>query len=144
MRKSYSKIRHIQEANLKLEQNLLNEQNPALAGFGAKVKTGFNNLFAKKSEKLSPKVAAAQARVEAKTKIVQKEIREFIQELKTLYGDKRSELTDIITKREGKANIEVIKQQLADADTQYNALYDKLVQLDKDLDVLLGNTVTAA
>jgi hypothetical protein len=127
MNRSYSKIRHIQESNRRLEETLLNEQNPALAGFGAKVKTGFNNLFAKKSEKLSPKVAAAQARVEAKTKIVQKEIREFIQELKTLYGDKRSELNDIITKRQGKANIEIIKQQLVDADTQYNALKDAVV-----------------
>ena len=37
MNKSYSKIRHIQEANLKLEKGLLNEQNEV------KVKEGRNN-----------------------------------------------------------------------------------------------------
>ena len=140
MNRSYSKIRHIQEANLKLEQNLLNEQNPKLAGLGASISTGFNNIFAKKSERLSPKIAAAQARVEAKTKSVQKEIREFLQDLNALYGDRRNELNDVIKNRAGKGNIEAITKQLNDTTNQYNTLKTKLETLVTDLDVLLGNT----
>ena len=47
MGKSYSKIRHIQESNQRLENNFLNEQNAALAGLKARVGTGVKNIFTK-------------------------------------------------------------------------------------------------
>jgi hypothetical protein len=52
MNKSYSKIRHIQESNRRLEETLLNEQNANLAGLKARVGTGIKNIFTKHIIKL--------------------------------------------------------------------------------------------
>lgn len=67
MKKSYSKIRHIQESNQRLENNFLNEQNANFAGLKARVGASLGNIFTGADQDRSPAIEAAFARIKAKS-----------------------------------------------------------------------------
>ena len=127
--RSVSKIRRMQQLNEQLEQRYLNEQNPSLAGFRAKLGSIIGNLFRKKENETSPALQAAQARVEAKTKQLRNSIREFQDEFEKLYRDRVSEINDSIKKLEAEKspNLEKVKEQSENLDEEYESILSKLI-----------------
>jgi ElaB/YqjD/DUF883 family membrane-anchored ribosome-binding protein len=141
MNRSYSKIRHIQESNRRLEETLLNEQNPALAGLAARVGSVIGNLFRKKENETSPALQAAQARVEAKTEQLRNSLREFHDEFEKLYRDRAKEISDSIKKLEAEKapNLEKVKEQSTTLNTEYESLLSKITDFETEIQTILGN-----
>jgi ElaB/YqjD/DUF883 family membrane-anchored ribosome-binding protein len=141
MNRSYSKIRHIQESNRRLEETLLNEQNPALAGLAARVGSVIGNLFRKKENETSPALQAAQARVEAKTEQLRNSLREFHDEFEKLYRDRAKEISDSIKKLEAEKapNLEKVKEQSTTLNTEYESLLSKITDSETEIQTILGN-----
>ena len=141
MNRSYSKIRHIQESNRRLEETLLNEQNPALAGLAARIGSVIGNLFRKKDKETSPALQAAQARVEAKTEQLRNSLKEFHEEFEKLYRDRVNEITEAIKNLEAEKspNLEKVKEQSIALDNEYNTTLSKLTTFETDIQTILGN-----
>ena len=133
MSKSYSKIRHMQESNQRLENNFLNEQNAALAGLKARVGTGVKNIFTKSENDMSPRIEAAFARVNAKGNQLRKELAEFKGEYQKLYSDRKVYLDNAVAKlkAKGKANAGKVEQRLTLLDQNYTNIQTKIAELDK-------------
>jgi len=141
MNRSFSKIRHIQEINQRLENKFLHEQNPALAGLAARVGSVIGNLFRKKENETSPALQAAQARVEAKTVQLRNSLREFHDEFENLYRDRVKEINDSIKKLEAEnaPNLEKVKEQSKTLDTEYENLLSKITAFETEIQTILGN-----
>ena len=139
--RSVSKIRRMQQLNEQLEQRYLNEQNPSLAGFRAKLGSIIGNLFRKKENETSPALQAAQARVEAKTKQLRNSIREFQDEFEKLYRDRVSEINDSIKKSEAEKspNLEKVKEQSENLDEEYESILSKIKTFEGEIQTILGN-----
>lgn len=139
--RSVNKIRRMQQLNEQLEQRYLNEQNPSLAGFRAKLGSIIGNLFRKKENETSPALQAAQARVEAKTKQLRNSIREFQDEFEKLYRDRVSEINDSIKKLEAEKspNLEKIKEQSENLDEEYESILSKIKTFEGEIQTILGN-----
>ena len=139
--RSVNKIRRTQQLNEQLEQRYLNEQNPSLAGFRAKLGSIIGNLFRKKENETSPALQAAQARVEAKTKQLRNSIREFQDEFEKLYRDRVSEINDSIKKLEAEKspNLEKIKEQSENLDEEYESILSKIKTFEGEIQTILGN-----
>ena len=139
--RSVSKIRRMQQLNEQLEQRYLNEQNPSLAGFRAKLGSIIGNLFRKKENETSPALQAAQARVEAKTKQLRNSIREFQDEFEKLYRDRVSEINDSINKLEAEKspNLEKVKEQSENLDEEYESILSKIKTFEGEIQTILGN-----
>jgi DNA repair exonuclease SbcCD ATPase subunit len=139
--RSVSKIRRMQQLNEQLEQRYLNEQNPSLAGFRAKLGSIIGNLFRKKENETSPALQAAQARVEAKTKQLRNSIREFQDEFEKLYRDRVSEINDSIKKLEAEKspNLEKVKEQSENLDEEYESILSKIKTFEGEIQTILGN-----
>ena len=139
--RSVSKIRRMQQLNEQLEQRYLNEQNPSLAGFRAKLGSIIGNLFRKKENETSPALQAAQARVEAKTKQLTNSIREFQDEFEKLYRDRVSEINDSIKKLEAEKspNLEKVKEQSENLDEEYESILSKIKTFEGEIQTILGN-----
>lgn len=133
MGKSYSKIRHMQESNQRLENNFLNEQNASLAGLKARVGTGVKNIFTKSENDMSPRIEAAFARVNAKGNQLRKELADFKGEYQKLYSDRKVYLDNAVAKlkAKGKANAGKVEQRLTLLDQNYNNIQAKIAELDK-------------
>ena len=133
MNRSYSKIRHIQESNRRLEETLLNEQNANLAGLKARVGTGIKNIFRKGENDQSPAIEAAFARVNAKGNQLRKELAEFKEEFQKLYTDRKVYLDSAITKlkAKGKPNVGQVEERLTSLDQNFNNIQTKMAELDK-------------
>jgi hypothetical protein len=139
--RSVNKIRRMQQLNEQLEQRYLNEQNPSLAGFRAKLGSIIGNLFRKKENETSPALQAAQARVEAKTKQLRNSIREFQDEFEKLYRDRVSEINDSIKKLEAEKspNLEKVKEQSENLDEEYESILSKIKTFEGEIQTILGN-----
>ena len=139
--RSVNKIRRMQQLNEQLEQRYLNEQNPSLAGFRAKLGSIIGNLFRKKENETSPALQAAQARVEAKTKQLRNSIREFQDEFEKLYRDRVSEINDSIKKLEAEKspNLEKVKEQSENLDKEYELILSKIKTFEGEIQTILGN-----
>ena len=139
--RSVNKIRRMQQLNEQLEQRYLNEQNPSLAGFRAKLGSIIGNLFQKKENETSPALQAAQARVEAKTKQLRNSIREFQDEFEKLYRDRVSEINDSIKKLEAEKspNLEKVKEQSENLDEEYESILSKIKTFEGEIQTILGN-----
>ena len=139
--RSVSKIRRMQQLNEQLEKRYLNEQNPSLAGFRAKLGSIIGNLFRKKENETSPALQAAQARVEAKTKQLRNSIREFQDEFEKLYRDRVSEINDSIKKLEAEKspNLEKVKEQSENLDEEYESILSKIKTFEGEIQTILGN-----
>ena len=133
MSRSYSKIRHMQESNQRLENNYLNEQNAALAGLRARVGTGVKNIFTKSENDMSPRIEAAFARVNAKGNQLRKELADFKAEYQKLYSDRKVYLDNAVAKlkAKGKANAGKVEQRLTLLDQNFNNIQAKIAELDK-------------
>ena len=131
----------MQQLNEQLEQRYLNEQNPSLAGFRAKLGSIIGNLFRKKENETSPALQAAQARVEAKTKQLRNSIREFQDEFEKLYRDRVSEINDSIKKLEAEKspNLEKVKEQSENLDEEYESILSKIKTFEGEIQTILGN-----
>jgi ElaB/YqjD/DUF883 family membrane-anchored ribosome-binding protein len=141
MNRSFSKIRHIQEINQRLENKFLHEQNPALAGLAARVGSVIGNLFRKKENETSPALQAAQARVEAKTEQLRNSLREFHDEFEKLYRDRAKEISDSIKKLEAEKapNLEKVKEQSTTLNSEYESLLSKITDFETEIQTILGN-----
>ena len=139
--RSVNKIRRMQQLNEQLEQRYLNEQNPSLAGFRAKLGSIIGNLFQKKENETSPALQDAQARVEAKTKQLRNSIREFQVEFEKLYRDRVSEINDSIKKLEAEKspNLEKVKEQSENLDEEYESILSKIKTFEGEIQTILGN-----
>ena len=139
--RSVSKIRRMQQLNEQLEKRYLNEQNPSLAGFRAKLGSIIGNLFRKKENETSPALQAAQARVEAKTKQLRNSLREFQDEFENLYRDRVSEINDSIKKLEAEKspNLEKVKEQSENLDEEYESILSKIKTFEGEIQTILGN-----
>ena len=139
--RSVNKIRRMQQLNEQLEQRYLNEQNPSLAGFRAKLGSIIGNLFRKKENETSPALQAAQARVEAKTKQLRNSLREFQDEFENLYRDRVSEINDSIKKLEAEKspNLEKVKEQSENLDEEYESILSKIKTFEGEIQTILGN-----
>ena len=139
--RSVNKIRRLQQLNEQLEQRYLNEQNPSLAGFRAKLGSIIGNLFRKKENETSPALQAAQARVEAKTKQLRNSLREFQDEFENLYRDRVSEINDSIKKLEAEKspNLEKVKEQSENLDEEYESILSKIKTFEGEIQTILGN-----
>ena len=139
--RSVNKIRRMQQLNEQLEKRYLNEQNPSLAGFRAKLGSIIGNLFRKKENETSPALQAAQARVEAKTKQLRNSIREFQDEFEKLYRDRVSEINDSIKKLEAEKspNLEKVKEQSENLDEEYESILSKIKTFEGEIQTILGN-----
>jgi hypothetical protein len=135
MKKSYSKIRHIQETNERLEKEFLNEQKANLAGLGARVGTAVGNVFRKSENDKSPEIEAAFARVTSKSNQLRKQLEEFKNDYQKLYTDRKVQLDNAIKKLQakGKPNLEKVQQRLALLDQNFNNIQAKIADLDKTL-----------
>ena len=133
MSKSYSKIRHMQESNQRLENNYLNEQNANLAGLKARVGTGLKNIFTKSENDMSPRIEAAFARVTAKGNQLRNDLAEFKADYQRLYSDRKVYLDNAVAKlkAKGKANAGKVEQRLVSLDQNFNNIQAKIAELDK-------------
>lgn len=133
MKKSYSKLRHIQETNERLEKNYLNEQNANLAGLKARVGTGIKNIFRKSENDMSPRIEAAFARVAAKGNQLRKELAEYKEEYQKLYTDRKVDLENAVKKLQAKKkpNVEKVQQRLALLDQNFTNIQLQIANLDK-------------
>ena len=112
MNRSYSKIRHIQESNQRLEQNYLKENklinedalsdDPTQTGAtqtgeirSSAALQGFFNIFRGASKDVSPKMAAAQAKIRNKATQLINTLNEFSQEIENAYRDRESDMSTI-------------------------------------------------
>jgi len=135
MNKSFSKIRHIQEINQRIENDYLNEQNANIAGLKARDGTAVGNVFRKSENDLSPRIEAAFARVNAEGNQLRRELATFKGEFKNLYTDRKVYLNNAVTKlkNKGKANASNVENRLNLLDQNFNNIQAKIDELDKAL-----------
>jgi len=133
MNRSYSKIRHIQESNQRLENDFLGEQNANLAGLKARVGTGLKNIFRKSENDMSPKIEAAFARVTAKGNQLRRELADFKEEYQKLYTDRKVDLENAVKKLQikNKPNLGKVQQRLALLDQNFTNIQLQIANLDK-------------
>jgi hypothetical protein len=128
MNRSYSKIRHIQESNQRLEQNyfkqnnLINEDDlagnptntvePTQTGEirSSAALQGFFNIFRGASKDVSPKMAAAQGKIRNKATQLINTLNDFSQEIENAYRDRESDMSTINQNLQAKID----KEQNAD------------------------------
>jgi chromosome segregation ATPase len=103
MNKSYSKIRHIQESNRRLEETLLNEQNANLAGLKARVGASLGNVFTGADKDRSPAIEAAFARIKAKSDQLYYSLTDYSTDLQKTFTDREREMYNSIQKTSGNA-----------------------------------------
>ena len=120
MSKSYSKIRHMQESNQRLENNFLNEQNANLAGLKARVGASLGNIFTGADQDRSPAIEAAFARIKAKSD----QLYNSLTDLQKTFTDREREMYNSIQKTSGNAeqqqNIVNNLQKQVDSETDEN------------------------
>ncbi len=135
MRRSISKLRHIQETNQKIENNFLNEQNVGLAGAKAAVGTSIKNIFTKSENDKSPQIEAAYARVTAKGNQLRNELNEFKEDFQKLYTDRKVYLDNAIKKLQtkGKENLPKVQERLKMLDQNFNNIQTKIDDLNKTI-----------
>jgi len=145
MSKSYSKIRHIQESNQRLENNYLSEQNANLAGLGARVNTTLTNvgntLKGKGELNRNPKVEAAFARVTAKEKQLRDTLRDFKFDFERLYSDRKVDLEAKVKKmkEKGRKNAPEVENRLTLLDNLFKNLSTKITEIE----TLINNSIYA-
>ena len=99
MKKSYSKIRHIQEVNQKIENGLLNEQKilntvrAGIEGAAKNVATRVNNAFGDDKIRKSGKLEGVTQKVKVRSEFLNKQL-EF---LKTELNEYKTELATLKT-----------------------------------------------
>jgi len=139
MHRSYSKIRHIQESNQRLEQKYLKEnkllKEDALVGEptntdeptqtgvtqtgatqtgeirSSAALQGFFNIFRGASKDVSPKMAAAQGKIRNKATELIKTLNEFSQEIENAYRDRQSDMSTINNNLQAKIDKEQDKDK---------------------------------
>lgn len=124
MSKSYSKIRHMQESNQRLENNFLNEQNANIAGLKARVGASLGNIFRGADEDRSPAIEAAFARIKAKSDQLYNSLTDYSTDLQKTFTDREREMYNSIQKTSGNTeqqqNIVNNLQKQVDSETDEN------------------------
>ncbi|MEY4571870.1 MAG: hypothetical protein RLZ10_1087 [Bacteroidota bacterium] len=164
MYKSYSKIRHIQESNQRLEQNYLKENKlinenalsddptnttePAQTGAtqtgeirSSAALQGFFNIFRGASKDVSPKMAAAQSKIRNKATELIKTLNEFSQEIENAYRDRESDMSTINNNLQAKIDKEQDKDKKAALSTKqanYKAAENHTIKVMNDFKAKFG------
>jgi predicted nucleic acid-binding Zn-ribbon protein len=139
MKKSYSKIRHIQETNERLEkefleeQKLLNKLRAGIEGAGANIQARAGNMFGKEKIRKNPKLQGLLAKIKTRQEYLRKqleymttELNEYSQELaalKTATPDYQNEISQV--ENQTKAYVQSISNAIAQGDalTKFNVQY---------------------